>query len=249
MMRSAVSIFVGLILLVYTGASAQTKVGYVDVDRVTRKAKAVNQAMDHVQSGIEELQKQIDEKRQQVKELEADVQRSEGVVAPGEIEKKRKEITRLKNELDDLAYRAERKARELDATVFEPLMKRILFAIQDVAKENKYDIILRGEAVLYGTSAVDITDEVIRKLNEDTSSTSVIIEGKNKAAEQTRPQGQTSESQPDNREETQKTSSQSSPTGSVEPSQPTPPSEGSARKAQLPASTKKPKRPVDRQPD
>ncbi|MCX7625749.1 MAG: OmpH family outer membrane protein, partial [Candidatus Sumerlaeaceae bacterium] len=130
-------------------ASGQVKVGYVDVDRVTRKAKAVNQAMDSVQNDIEALQKQIDDKRQQIKELEADVQRSEGVIASGEIEKKRKEIARLRNELDDLAYRAERKARELDATVFEPLMKRILFAIQDVAKENKYDIILRGEAVLY----------------------------------------------------------------------------------------------------
>ncbi len=160
-----------LALLLCFQAVAQTKVGYVDVDRVTRKAKAVNQAMESVQSDIEDLQKQIDDKRQQIRDLEAEVQRSEGVVAASEIEKKRKELKKLRDELEDLAYRAERKARELDATVFEPLMKRILFEIQDVAKEKKYDIILRGEAVLYGTTGADITDDVIRKLNEERSTT------------------------------------------------------------------------------
>lgn len=168
--NSAVALTAFALLFSFQGL-AQTKVGYVDVDRVTRKAKAVNQAMESVQSDIEELQKQIDEKRQQIRDLEADVQRTEGVVAPSELEKKRKEIKKLKDELEDLAYRAERKARELDATVFEPLMKRILFAIQDVAKEKKYDIILRGEAVLYGTTAADITDDVIKKLNEERATT------------------------------------------------------------------------------
>jgi outer membrane protein len=227
-------------------ALAQTKVGYVDVDRVTRKAKAVNQAMDSVQSDIEDLQKQIDEKRQQIKELEADVQRSEGVIAASEIEKKRKEIARLRNELDDLAYRAERKARELDATVFEPLMKRILFAIQDVAKENKYDVILRGEAVLYGNSAADITDEVIRKLNEQVADTS--------APKATR-------AKPENTPEGRETPTAKQPTTQApqqpeaEPQQPTPALPPAAKRqaasAKTPSkeSSSKPKRPVDRQPE
>ena len=154
-------VITALLSLASLGTAQTTKVGYVDVDRVTRKAKAVNAAMDSVQSDIEDLQKQIDEKRRQIKELQSELERKEGVLAASEQEKKQKEIQRLKNELDDLGYRAERKARELDATVFEPLMKRILFAIQDVAKEQKFDIILRGEAVLYGSSAADITDAVI----------------------------------------------------------------------------------------
>lgn len=234
---------VGLIvaLAIAPAAWGQTKVGYVDVDRVTRKAKAVNKAMDNVQSDIETLQRQIDEKRQQIKELESDVQRSEGVVASSEIEKKRKEIARLRNELDDLAYRAERKARELDATVFEPLMKRILFAIQDVAKENKYDIVLRGEAVLYGTSAVDITDAVIRKLNEETTASST--------SESSGPSAGVAKSSP--------TSSAPSPSeGRTElspatPEEKQPPSEPKAAPAtkKTTRDSAKPRRPVDRQAD
>ncbi len=227
-------------------AYAQTKVGYVDVDRVTRKAKAVNQAMDSVQSDIETLQKQIDEKRQQIRDLEADVQRSEGVIAASEIEKKRKEIARLRNELDDLAYRAERKARELDATVFEPLMKRILFAIQDVAKENKYDIILRGEAVLYGSTGADITDEVIRKLNEQAAAETSAPRASSISAEQA-----TEKNTVRSGEQTKETLDKSPPSQTPPSSEETatPRAKESSSKKASDSSRSRPKRPVDRQPE
>jgi Skp family chaperone for outer membrane proteins len=142
-------------------------VGYVDVDRITRKAKPVNLAMDGIQGELETLQKQVEEKRRQIRDLEADIKRTDGVVSKDEQDKKKKELLRLQNEMDDLRIRGERKAREMDQTVFEPLMKKILFAIQDIAKEQKFDIILRGEAVLYGTSGVDISDEVVSRLNSE----------------------------------------------------------------------------------
>jgi outer membrane protein len=233
----------GLFALVPVVGSAQTKVGYVDVDRVTRKAKAVNQTMDSVQSDIEVLQKQIDEKRQQIKDLEADVQRSEGVIAASEIEKKRKEITRLRNELDDLGYRAERKARELDATVFEPLMKRILFAIQDVAKEQKYDVILRGEAVLYGTSGADITDDVIRKLNEEPTTGSDTIRSQGEATKKSVPS-----SAPAREEDTRAQARPTAAAASPQPKETPRSSTGSGKKGSS-ESGRRGVRPVDRQPE
>jgi hypothetical protein len=65
--------------------------------------------------------------------------------------------------------------QEVDDTVFEPILKKILFAVQDVAKEQKYDIVLRGEAVLYGATATDITDDVINRLKEDASPVGTIM--------------------------------------------------------------------------
>ena len=187
------------------------------------------------------------------------MERKEGVLAVSEQEKKQKEIQRLKNELDDLGYRAERKARELDATVFEPLMKRILFAIQDVAKEQKFDIILRGEAVLYGSSAADITDAVIEKLNREaatgtsqpTDATKSASAAEKKAnQDKTTPPAESKETKSESAEAgaTPTPSSTSEPPQAPESQQPGVEKTATPKETRAPAGAK-PKRPVDRQPD
>lgn len=146
-------------------ADGPTKVGYVDVDRVTAKAKAVNNMMSDIEGQVKGLQEKIDAKRKQIQSLEADLKRTEGVMAKEEQEKKRQEALHLQEELEKLEYDARQSMRRIDETVFSPILKKIVYAIQDVAKEDNFDIVLRGEAVIYGSKTVDLTDRVIEKLN------------------------------------------------------------------------------------
>ncbi|MCX7626724.1 MAG: hypothetical protein N2Z21_11025, partial [Candidatus Sumerlaeaceae bacterium] len=96
-----------------------------------------------------------------------------------------------------------------------------------------------GEAVLYGTSAVDITDEVIQKLNQDAKETS-----------------------PSQTERGETLRSEEKPADRVKDSEPSPSQEALGQAKESSAQTKplatkkpssetqsKPKRPVDRQPD
>lgn len=142
------------------------KVAYVDIDRVTSKAKPINDVMEGIQGQIKDLQDQIESRRRKIRDLETELKRNDGVLSQQIQTDKRKEVDRLKSELDDLDYKARKEMQKMDETQFAPLLKQILFAIQDVAKENKYDLVLRGEAVLYGSSAADISDLVIKKLDE-----------------------------------------------------------------------------------
>lgn len=153
-------------------AARSTSIGYVDIDRVTGQAKAVNSAMAGIQDKVKKYQEEIDQKRKKIRDLEEDVRRTEGILAKDEQDAKRKEINRLKNELDELDMQARREMQRLDDTFFAPLLKKIVFAIQDVAQEKDIDLVLRGEAVLYGRDSVDLTDAVIRKLNVEERETS-----------------------------------------------------------------------------
>lgn len=171
-MMKSLALCVALLLLLPTLAWPQGRVGYVDIDRITGKAKQISSVMSDMEDTVKQMQQEMKEKLQRVRELEGDIKRTEGVFSKEEQDKKRKEIDRLRNELDELEYQAKKKMKELDSTVVEPMLKKILFAIQDVAREKKFDLVLRGEAVLYGGTAVDITDDVIRKLNQDTGTTS-----------------------------------------------------------------------------
>lgn len=152
-------------------ATAQTKVGYIDIDQITRKSKPVSGMMDKIKDEIETIQKEIASRDTKIRDLKADLKKNDGVLSTSDTDAKRKEITRLQNELDEYRVRGERKAREVDSRVLEPMLKTILFRVEDVAKEKGIDIVLRGEAVIYGTKAVDLTDDVIERLNAEGGAT------------------------------------------------------------------------------
>jgi outer membrane protein len=155
------------ILMLASQCLAQGRVGYVDIDKVTRKAPQVTKVMNEVQDQLKGIQDNIEAKKKQISGLKSEIKKSEGVLAAEELDKRRKELDKLTNELDELDLKGRREMQKVDQVVFEPALKLIMMAVQDVAKEQKYDVILRGEAVIYGVSGVDITDAVIAKLTAD----------------------------------------------------------------------------------
>lgn len=149
-----------------TSSQAQTdRVAYVDIDRVTAQSDRINKAMDNVSGRVESIQKELEEKRRRLVDLKAEVRRGEGVLAESEMKKRRDESTKLEKEIVDLEYEGRRELEKLDSTVFEPMIKTIVLAIQDVAREKNIDLVLRGEAVIYGANVSDITQDVVKKLN------------------------------------------------------------------------------------
>lgn len=147
-------------------ANAQTtRVAYVDIDRVTDQSERINKAMNNVSARVEDIQKEIEQKRQRLTELKAEIKKGDGVLAQSEMKKRRDESSKLEKDLVDLEYEGRRELQRLDSTLFEPMIKTIVLAIQDVAKEQNIELVVRGEAVIYGAKVADITDDVVKKLN------------------------------------------------------------------------------------
>lgn len=169
--RIAVGIVVALVGSALAFAEEATRVGYVDIDRVTAKAAKVRDVMDKIQDQVKGIQEEIDRKLKELGDLTAEVRKNEGVLSKDEMEKKRKELTRRQNELEDLNNQGKSKMTRVQDETMDPILKSILYSVEDVAKERKIDLVLRGEAVLYGTKATDLTDDVIAKLGGDGTTT------------------------------------------------------------------------------
>ena len=82
-----------------------------------------------------------------------------GLSLEEEIEKKRKEL-KVKKE----RFKKELEKKEED--IREQIIYRIYKVIEEIANEEGYTIILDKSQLLYSTTARDITDEVIKKLEE-----------------------------------------------------------------------------------
>ncbi len=165
MMNLRFSLFAACLLCMTTLAPAQSKVGFVDIDRVTAKSKSVNSLMSGMQGDFEKVQQELDSRRQKIADLEADIKRTDGVLSKDQQDKKRSEIAKLQTEADDIEFKAQKQVRDVQQKVLEPLRRKIVTAIEEVAREQRYDLILTKEAVVFFLPTSDITDDVIKKLN------------------------------------------------------------------------------------
>lgn len=217
-----------------SGAAAQsTSVAYVDIDRVTEKSEKINKAMGNVKGRVEDIQKEIEDKRARLVKIREEIKKGEGVLADSELKKKRDETTGLDKELVDLEYEGRRELQKLDTTLFEPMIKTIVLAIQDVAREKKIDLVVRGEAVIYGADNADITEDVIKKLN---SSAYMTDAGSNASSDSGSSDSEDAESTGSSRKTETKVKSGPSPSSAAA---------SATEKTIIPMA----KRPVDRQQD
>ncbi len=231
------------------GAVAQTtSVAYVDIDRVTEKSEKINTAMGSVKGRVEDIQKEIESKRARLVEIRSEIKKGEGVLADSELKKKRDEAAGLDKKLVDLEYEGRRELQKLDTTLFEPMIKTIVLAIQDVAREKKIDLVVRGEAVIYGTDSSDITNDVIKMLNSQTYMSGTASKSKTSSSSTDSSSSENDddeESTGSSRETESKVKSGSSPSAKSDAPTGSDSGKSTSGNAKIPMA----KRPVDRQQD
>ena len=143
-------------------AAADTKIGFVNTEKVFRDAAPAVRAQKKIEK---EFEKRDQEMQRSAKQLQAMQQALEkNAVTMSESEKRNKE--REFGELNRDFQRKQREFREdLNQRRNEELaavLERANKAIKAIAETEKYDVILQ-EAV-YVTPRIDITDKVIKAL-------------------------------------------------------------------------------------
>lgn len=143
-------------------AQSDTKIGYVDLSRAFdeyQKAKDFDKELEKTgdikQGQREKLVKEIRNMRDEL-ELMNDSARKK---KEGDIEAK----IRLLQEFDQDAKAELTKERD---DMVRDILKEMNGVIQEYGKGHGYSIIVNDRVLLYGSDALDLTDEVIKILNE-----------------------------------------------------------------------------------
>lgn len=168
--RAICAVFVLCAMILPSSAFAQQakpqKIGYLDMERVTRRSPAIRKMIDDAEGMLRERQKTIDEKTTSYQTLKNAFDAQQSILTEEQKETRRKELTALRSEIEDLNYQAEKALRQAQKDVMEPSVEIILSTAEEVAKEKGYDLLLRSEVVIYGADSSDLTDAVIKKLEE-----------------------------------------------------------------------------------
>lgn len=148
-----------------TDPAKPMKIGFVDMDVVFQDSKAVQEQIGRVEDRLDATKKEIDRKMSEYSRLRDGLERQDSVLTDEEKTSRRRRIQELKTEVEDLQYEANKQLRQSESGVVEPVLDAVMATVQQIAKREGYDLVLRGEMVLYGVQSIDLTEQLIREID------------------------------------------------------------------------------------
>lgn len=158
------SLLAAALLGVSNAAIADTKIGFVNSDRVMREAAPAVRAQQRLEKEFEPRDQELQRLAKDLQAMQQELERNGATLAESDRRNKERSIGELNREFQrkQREFREDlnqRRNEEL-ATVLDKANR----SVKQIAEAEKFDIIFQ-EAV-YASPRIDITDKVIKALSE-----------------------------------------------------------------------------------
>jgi len=142
------------------------KLGAVNAIKILEQSPQADAARSAIEKEFAPRDKEMVATQKRLKELEDRLVKDGAIMSEAERQKLEREVINLKRDLKRTQdeFREDFNFRRNEE--FSKIQKKIVEAIQNVAKENNYDIVL-SEGVIYASPKVDISDLVIEYLKKN----------------------------------------------------------------------------------
>ena len=146
-------------------AAADYKIGVVQAVRVLEAAPQAEAAKKKLEAEFAGKDKSLVAKQKELKALEDRSAKDGAIMSESERARLERDLANMRRELkrDSDEFRDDVNFRRNEE--FAKIQKQIVEAIQVIAAEQKYDLVM-GVGVIFASKAVDITDLVIDRLKK-----------------------------------------------------------------------------------
>jgi outer membrane protein len=146
--------------------AAELKIGFVNAPKVLEQAPQAEAAQKALQKEFSPRDKAIVDGQKEIRKLEDKLSRDGVIMSESERRKMERDIISRKRDLkrEQDEFREDLNIRRNEA--FEKIRNIIRDAINEIAKKEKYDLIV-GEGVIYANDKIDITDKVVGRLKQE----------------------------------------------------------------------------------
>lgn len=159
-------LIVCLMALVYSGARAADKIGYVDMNVLINNSPQILDANQSLTREFESQNNEISQQETDLQVLEESIRQEGNFMTPDELAKLQerarileRQVRRAKEDLKDaITIR--------NSQLVDEVQNEIKRVVADYAKANGYDVILIN-AILYANERIDITDEILAQLRTE----------------------------------------------------------------------------------
>ena len=148
-----------------TGYAAETKIGYVQVDKILQEAPQTVETGKKLEKEFSPRSQELERMQKQIRDAETALTKDSLTISETDRRNKERDLANVKIEF-------QRKQRELREDVnlrkneeLGALQDRINKAVDTVAEAEGYDLVVYG-GVAYASKKIDITDKVLKSLGK-----------------------------------------------------------------------------------
>ncbi len=156
--------------------AAAPTVAIVDMEKILAESKAAQALQKQLQSNKESFQKEFSAKEAELKKDETALMAEREKLSAEEFGKKRKAYEEKILETRKLFQKRRNSLDEGLNGAMSELRKNIIEATTEIANEKNYDIVLTRDGVLIAEKALDITADVLKKLDAKVSDIKLKVE-------------------------------------------------------------------------
>ena len=138
----------------------------VDTQRVLEESKAGKTIKSQMQQHVSSYQKTISKQDQELSAAQQDLQRQQAILAQDAFALKVKEFDQRVNDARKKAQEAQQSLQESQREAIGKVEYAMLQVVADLAKERGANLVLNKSTVVMFDTHFDMSDEIIKRLNE-----------------------------------------------------------------------------------
>jgi len=166
--RSLLGLSLGVFLSIVSSAvlAAEVKIGFVNAAKVLEQAPQADAARKRLEKEFSPRDKKLIGSQKAVRKLEEKLTRDGAIMSESERRKLERDILAQQRDLKRAKdeFREDLNIRRNEA--FDKLRRRVFEVINDIAKSEKYDLVV-SDGVVFANDRINITSKVVKQLQQE----------------------------------------------------------------------------------
>ncbi|QWR78729.1 OmpH family outer membrane protein [Candidatus Magnetomonas plexicatena] len=158
------------VVIVFAAGSAfaadHTKIGFVDIQKVFMESEQGKKAKETLDTFVKSHQVKIDEKEKAIEKAKEEYDKKSSVMSDDAKKKKQEELASMLREYKRFAAESQDEVRKKEQEITKDIFKAVKELVVSIGKDEGYAAILDNSMVVYSDGKADITDKIVKKLNE-----------------------------------------------------------------------------------
>lgn len=142
------------------------KIAVVNFATIEEQSKVTLDITNQIKKKQDELQKEVQSIQDDVQKKVKNLEKSASVLTSSALEQKKEELQKELVQIDEKLKQKAQKLENIKNNTLLDLNNNIKIIVEEIAKENEYDLVLLDGSVVYYEKKHDITQDVLQKLNK-----------------------------------------------------------------------------------
>ena len=168
MVAVLLAVFVGVAWPSSTARAQQlptTIAAVIDYQRILKDAAAAKSIREQIETRRKAYQDEINQEEQRLREADQSFAKQRSLLTPEALAEKRREFEKEVVDVQRLVQERRRALDRASAIALNEVKKALIDIVTGIAEERGFNVVLAASEVLFFASEIDITGEVLAKLD------------------------------------------------------------------------------------